>query len=60
MNIENNAAAYDMLVNLLVGIENKIRSAYNYGFTDGIEQGKAEAIESIIKYSMEKYAASEE
>ena len=60
MRIEDNAAACDMLRKLLADTENKIRSAYNYGFKDGTEQGRAEAIESIVKYSMEKYAESEE
>ena len=60
MRIEDNAAACDMLRRLLSDTENKIRSAYNYGFKDGVEQGKAEAIESIVKFSMEKYAESEE
>lgn len=69
MRIENNAAAYDMLRKLLADtenmrrlladIENRIRSAYNYGFKDGTEHGRAEAIENIVKYSMEKYAESE-
>lgn len=43
MSIENNAAARDMLRRLLADTENKIRSAYNYGFKDGVEQGRAEA-----------------
>lgn len=60
MRIEDNAAAYNMLRKLLADTENKIRSAYNYGFKDGTENGRAEAIESIVKYSMEKYAESEE
>ena len=45
MRIEDNAAAYNMLRKLLVDVENKIRSAYNYGFKDGTQQGRAEAIE---------------
>lgn len=60
MNIENNASAYQMMKKLMTETENRIRSAYNYGFKDGTEQGRAEAIESIVKYSMEKYAESEE
>lgn len=45
MRIEDNAKAYNMLRKLLVDVENRIRSAYNYGFKDGSEQGKAEVIE---------------
>ena len=45
MNIENNASAYQMMKKLMTEIENKIRSAYNYGFKDGTEQGRAEVIE---------------
>lgn len=60
MNIENNTSDYQMMRNLMKEIENRIRSAYNNGYKDGIEQGRAEAIESIVKYSMEKYAESEE
>ena len=45
MNIENNASAYQMMKKLMTEVENKIRSAYNYGFKDGTEQGRAEVIE---------------
>ena len=45
MNIENNASAYQMMNKLMTEVENKIRSAYNYGFKDGTEQGRAEVIE---------------
>lgn len=45
MNIENNASAYQMMKRLMIEIENCIRSAYNYGFKDGTEQGRAEVIE---------------
>ena len=45
MNIENNASAYQMMSNLMREIENKIRSAYNYGYKDGTEHGRAEVIE---------------
>lgn len=45
MRIEDNAAAYNMLRKLLKDTENKIRSAYNYGFKDGTENGRAEVIE---------------
>ena len=44
MNIENNAAAYQMMKKLMIETENRIRSAYNYGFKDGTEQGRAEAL----------------
>ena len=50
MRIEDNAAACDMLRKLLADTENKIRSAYNYGFKDGREQGKAEVIEIYFGY----------
>jgi hypothetical protein len=60
MSIDDNKDATNMVSKLLKEVENRIRSAYNYGFKDGVEQGKAEAIESIVKYSMEKYAESEE
>jgi len=60
MSIDDNKDATNMASRLLKEVENRIRSAYNYGFKDGVEQGKAEAIESIVKYSMEKYAESEE
>lgn len=60
MNIENNASAYQMMKKLMIETENRIRSAYNYGFKNGVEQGRAEAIESIVKYSMDKYSESEE
>lgn len=60
MSIDDNKEATNMARRLLKEVENRIRSAYNYGFKDGVEQGKAEAIESIVKYSMEKYAESEE
>lgn len=59
MNINDNKEANNMMKKLLTEVENRIRSAYNYGFKDGTEQGRAEAIESIVKYSMEKYAESE-
>lgn len=45
MQIENNASAYQMMKKLMIEIENKIRSAYNYGFKDGTENGRAEVIE---------------
>ena len=60
MSIDDNKDATNMASRLLKEVENRIRSAYNYGFKDGTEQGRAEAIESIVKYSMEKYAESEE
>lgn len=60
MSIDDNKEATNMARRLLKEVENRIRSAYNYGFKDGVEQGRAEAIESIVKYSMEKYAESEE
>ena len=44
MNIENNASAYQMMKKLMIETENRIRSAYNYGFKDGVEQGRAEAL----------------
>ena len=47
MNIENNASAYKMMKKLMAEVENKIRSAYNYGFKDGTEQGRAEVIDLI-------------
>lgn len=50
MSIENNAAAYNMLRKLLKDTEHKIRSAYNYGFKDGIEQGRAEVIKIYFGY----------
>lgn len=59
MSIDDNKEATNMARRLLKEVENRIRSAYNYGFKDGVEQGRAEAIESIVKYSMEKYAESE-
>ena len=59
MSIDDNKDATNMASKLLKEVENRIRSAYNYGFKDGVEQGRAEAIESIVKYSMEKYAESE-
>lgn len=45
MSIENNVSAYQMMKKLMAEVENKIRSAYNYGYKDGIEQGRAEVIE---------------
>ena len=60
MSIDDNKDATNMASRLLKEVENRIRSAYNYGFKDGVEQGRAEAIESIVKYSMEKYAESDE
>ena len=60
MSIDDNKDATNMASRLLKEVENRIRSAYNYGFKDGVEQGRAEAIECIVKYSMEKYAESEE
>ena len=45
MSIENNASAYQMMKKLMTEIENRIRSAYNYGFKDGTENGRAEVIE---------------
>ena len=45
MDIENNASAYQMMKKLMTEIEDKIRSAYNYGFKDGTENGRAEVIE---------------
>ena len=50
MDIENNASAYQMMSNLMKEIENKIRSAYNYGFKDGTERGRAEVIEIYFGY----------
>lgn len=60
MRIEDNAAACEILQKLLSDTENKMRAVYNYGFQNGVEKGKAEAIECIVRYSMEKYAESEE
>lgn len=60
MSIDDNKDATNMASRLLKEVENRIRSACNYGFKDGVEQGRAEAIESIVKYSMEKYAENEE
>lgn len=56
MRIEDNAAACEILQKLLSDTENKMRAVYNYGFQNGVE----EAIECIVRYSMEKYAESEE
>ena len=50
MDIENNASAYQMMNKLMTEVENKIRSAYNYGFQDGTEQGRAEVIEIYFGY----------
>lgn len=50
MRIEDNAAAYNMLRKLLKDTEHKIRSAYNYGFKDGTENGRAEVIEIYFGY----------
>lgn len=50
MNIENNASAYQMMRNFMKEIENRIRSAYNYGFKDGTENGRAEVIEIYFGY----------
>ena len=50
MQIENNASAYQMMKNLMAEIENKISSAYNYGFKDGIEHGRAEVIKIYFGY----------
>lgn len=45
MRIEDNASAYQMMKKFMAEIENKISSAYNYGFKDGTENGRAEVIE---------------
>ena len=50
MDIENNPLAYQMMRKLMIEVENKIRSAYNYGFKDGTEQGRAEVIEIYFGY----------
>ena len=50
MDIENNASAYQMMKKLITEVENQIRSAYNYGFKDGTEQGRAEVIETYFGY----------
>ena len=50
MSIENNVSAYQMMKKLMTEIENRIRSAYNYGFKDGTENGRAEVIEIYFGY----------
>lgn len=50
MQIENNTSDYQMMRNLMKEIENRIRSAYNNGYKDGIEQGRAEVIEIYFGY----------
>lgn len=50
MIIKDNASAYQMMKKLMAEIENKIRSAYNYGFQDGTVHGRAEVIEIYFGY----------
>lgn len=45
MSIDDNKDATNMMNRLLKEVENRIRSAYNYGFKDGVKQGRAEVIE---------------
>lgn len=59
MSIDNNKEASNMASRFIKEVENRIRSAYNYGFRDGVKQGKTEAIECIVRYSMDKHTESE-
>ena len=48
-----NKEATDLLDNLKGSIENKIRTAYNLGYKDGLTDGKIEAIQSVYSWLFE-------
>ena len=49
----SNKEAIDLLDNLKGSIENKVRTAYNLGYKDGLVDGKIEAIRSVHSWLFE-------
>lgn len=45
--------AVNLLNNVKGSIENKIRTAYNLGYKDGLTDGKIEAVQSVYSWLFE-------